>query len=333
MPVTDPTMKKINKIAVLTTGGDCPGLNAAIRAVVRTAVGNGIEVTGVLHGYDGLINGDFIEMKNESVSNILQRGGTILKTARSDKFKTAEGMKQAAEQLRKINTDALVVIGGDGSFRGAQKFSSMHGVPVMGIPKTIDNDIYGTDFSIGFDTAVNTVVQAVDKIRDTAASHDRLFFVEVMGRDSGMIALVSGIAVGAEAILIPETETRIDQLVKILERGWQRKKTSMIVIVAEGDEAGGAYKIAEEVKKRFNYFDTRVSVLGHMQRGGSPTSADRVLASRLGVAAVEGLIAGRQNEMAGIISNKIEYTTLEKVTENRKSIDKSMVEIARILSQ
>ena len=323
---------KLNRIAVLTTGGDCPGLNAAIRAVVRTAIHHGLAVTGVLQGYDGLISGNFIELKNESVSNILQRGGTILKTARSENFKTADGMKKAAENLRQLSADALIVIGGDGSFRGAQKFSEDHDIPVMGIPKTIDNDIYGTDNSIGFDTAVNTVVQAVDKIRDTAASHDRLFFVEVMGRDSGMIALMSGIAVGAEAILIPETETRIEQLVKILERGWQRKKTSMIVIVAEGDEAGGAYKIAGEVKKRFSHFDTRVSVLGHMQRGGSPTSVDRVLASRLGVAAVEGLIEGRRNEMAGLIDNKIAFTPLKIVTATEKAIDKSLVRIAQVLS-
>jgi len=322
----------IRKIVVLTTGGDCPGLNAAIRAVVRTSVHHNLEVIGALHGYNGLISGDFIELKNESVSNILQRGGTILKTARSENFKTDDGMKKAAENLKQQAADALIVIGGDGSFRGAQKFSEAHNIPIMGIPKTIDNDIYGTDNSIGFDTAVNTVVQAVDKIRDTAASHDRLFFVEVMGRDSGMIALISGIAVGAEAVLIPETETRIEQLVKILERGWHRKKTSMIVIVAEGDEAGGAYKIAGEVKKRFSQFDTRVSVLGHMQRGGSPTSADRVLASRLGVAAVEGLIEGRKNEMAGLVDNKIVFTPLKVVTANPKTIDKSLIRIAQVLS-
>jgi len=320
------------KLVVLTTGGDCPGLNAAIRAVVRTSIQHGFEVIGALHGYDGLIAGDFIELKNESVSNILQRGGTILKTARSENFKTADGMKKAAMQFEQQGAEALIVIGGDGSFRGAQKFSETHGITVMGIPKTIDNDIYGTDNSIGFDTAVNTVVQAVDKIRDTAASHDRLFFVEVMGRDSGMIALMSGIAVGAEAILIPETETRIDQLVKILERGWQRKKTSMIVIVAEGDEAGGAYKIAGEVKKRFSQFETRVSVLGHMQRGGSPTAIDRVLASRLGVAAVEGLKEGRRNEMVGLINNQIVFTPLTKVIAQKKSMDNSLVRIARVLS-
>ncbi len=324
--------KEIKHVAVLTTGGDCPGLNAAIRAVVRTSMYHGIQVTGIIHGYDGLISGDFITMKNESVSNILQRGGTILKTARSEKFKTEEGMQMAADQLKKINAERLIVIGGDGSFRGAQKFSQSHGISVMGIPKTIDNDIYGTDQSIGFDSAVNTVVQAVDKIRDTAASHDRLFFVEVMGRDSGIIALTSGIAVGAEAILIPETETRIDQLVKILERGWQRKKSSMIVIVAEGDEAGGAYQIAGEVKKRFHEFDTRVSVLGHIQRGGSPTCADRLLASRLGVAAVEGLLDGKSNVMAGIINNRIVYTPLSEVTSQKRVMDHSLVRIAEILS-
>ncbi|MEO8086542.1 MAG: 6-phosphofructokinase [Bacteroidota bacterium] len=322
----------LRKIAVLTTGGDCPGLNAAIRAVVRTSIHHGIEVTGVLHGYDGLISGDFINLKSESVGNILQRGGTILKTSRSSWFKTDDGMKLAADMVKKNNIDALVVIGGDGSLRGADKFSSLHGITVMGIPKTIDNDIFGTDNSIGFDTAVNTVVQAVDKIRDTAASHDRLFFVEVMGRDCGMIALTSGIAVGAEAILIPETETKMDQLMKILERGWERKKSSMIVIVAEGDDAGGAYKIAAEVEKRFTQFDTRVSILGHMQRGGSPTGADRLLASRLGFGAVEGLLAGRKNEMVGIVNNVIRYTALKEVISQRKEMDKSLVNIANLLS-
>lgn len=323
----------LRHIAVVTTGGDCPGLNAAIRAVVRTSMHHGLEVTGVVHGYDGLISGDFTELKNESVSNILQRGGTMLKTSRSDQFKTEEGRKIAAGHVKRNNIDALIVIGGDGSLKGAEQFSTEHGINVIGIPKTIDNDIFGTDQSIGFDTAVNTVVQAVDKIRDTAASHDRLFFVEVMGRDSGMIALTSGIAVGAEAILIPETETRLEQLVKILERGWQRKKSSMIVIVAEGDEAGGAYKIAEEVKKTFTEFDTRVTILGHVQRGGSPTSADRVLASRLGFAAVEGLLEGRRNEMVGVINNQIHFTLLKEVVNNRKFIDRSLVTIAHMLSQ
>jgi 6-phosphofructokinase 1 len=325
--------KKLKRIAVLTTGGDCPGLNAAIRAVVRTACYYKIEVMGVMRGYEGLIDDKFIHMPPESVSNILQRGGTILKTARSARFKTPEGMQQAFDNIKKNEIDALVVIGGDGSFRGIHDFTTKFPISVIGIPKTIDNDIYGTDFSIGYDTAVNTVIEAVDKIRDTAASHDRLFFVEVMGREAGMIALTSGIAVGAEAILIPETKTKIEQVINILERGWKRKKTSMIVIVAEGDDAGGAYAIAREVKKRFNEFDARVSVLGHMQRGGSPTYADRLLASRLGVAAVEALIDGRKDEMAGLENNKIVYTSLEKVAHTKKDIDVNLLRIAEILSR
>ncbi len=325
--------QKLKRIAVLTTGGDCPGLNAAIRAVVRTAVYYKIEVMGVMRGYEGLIENNFIPMPPESVSNILQRGGTILKTARSEKFKTGEAQKKAFEKLKENQIDALVVIGGDGSFRGMHEFIQNHSVRAIGIPKTIDNDIYGTDFSIGYDTAVNTVIQAVDKIRDTAASHDRLFFVEVMGREAGMIALTSGIAVGAEAILIPETKTKIEQVINILERGWKRKKTSMIVIVAEGDDAGGAYAIAKEVKKRFNQFDTRVSILGHMQRGGSPTYADRLLASRLGVAAVEALIDGRKDEMVGLINNKLVYTPFKEVASKKKDINVDLLRIADILSR
>jgi 6-phosphofructokinase 1 len=325
--------QKLKRIAVLTTGGDCPGLNAAIRAVVRTAVYYKMEVMGVLRGYEGLIENNFIPMTPESVSNILQRGGTILKTARSEKFKSDEGQKAAYENLSKNGIDALVVIGGDGSFRGIHEFTKKYSISAIGIPKTIDNDIYGTDFSIGYDTAVNTVIQAVDKIRDTAASHDRLFFVEVMGREAGMIALTSGIAVGAEAILIPETKTKIEQVINILERGWKRKKTSMIVIVAEGDDAGGAYAIAKEVKKRFNQFDTRVSVLGHMQRGGSPTYADRLLASHLGVAAIEALIDGRKDEMVGIINNKLVYTSFKEVASKKKDIDVNLLRISEILSR
>jgi 6-phosphofructokinase 1 len=325
--------KKMKRIAVLTTGGDCPGLNAAIRAVVRTAFYYKIEVMGVMRGFEGLIDDIFIPMPPESVSNIIQRGGTILKTARSERFKTEEGQKQAFDNIKKNELDALIMLGGDGSLRGIREFTAKYEVPVIGIPKTIDNDIYGTDFSIGYDTAVNTVIQAVDKIRDTAASHDRLFFVEVMGREAGMIALTSGIAVGAEAILIPETKTKMEQLIHILERGWKRKKTSMIVIVAEGDDAGGAYAIAKEVKKRFNEFDTRVSVLGHMQRGGSPTSADRLLASSLGVAAVEALIDGRKDEMVGIVNNKLVYTRFEIVAKSKKDIDVNLLRIAEILSR
>ncbi len=323
---------KYKKIGVLTTGGDCPGLNAAIRAVVRTGIYNDLSITGVMHGFDGLIDSDFLELSSHSVSNILQRGGTILKTARSERFKTVEARKTAFDNVTRAGIEALIVLGGDGSFRGIEKFSTEYSIPSIGIPKTIDNDIYGTDFSIGFDTALNTVVQAVDKLRDTADSHNRLFFVEVMGRDAGMIAVYSGIAGGAEAILIPEKETRIEQIIKILERGWQRKKTSMIVIVAEGDDAGGAYDIAEAVKSKFKEYDTRVSVLGHVQRGGSPTCADRVLASRFGVAAVEALLNGRKNEMVGIINNKIAHTNFSEVVRTKKEFPNELMRIAEILS-
>lgn len=325
-------MRKYNKIGVLTTGGDCPGLNAAIRAVVRTAIYNKIEITGVLNGYDGLIDSKFLNMTSHSVSNILQRGGTILKSARSERFKAKEHRRNAFDNLLKEGIEALVLLGGDGSVRGIQTFTSENDFTSIAIPKTIDNDIFGTDFSIGFDTALNTVVSAVDKIRDTADSHNRLFFIEVMGRDAGMIAVYSGIAGGAEAILIPENETRIEKIIKILERGWQRKKTSMIVIVAEGDDAGGAYDIAEEVKKKFSQYDTRVSILGHMQRGGSPTCADRVLASRLGVAAVEALIGGKKNELVGIINNQVAYTPYAEVVSKKKEFPNELVRIAEILS-
>jgi 6-phosphofructokinase 1 len=320
------------KIGVITTGGDCPGLNAAIRAIVRTGIYHGLEIKGIMNGFEGMINGSFISLDSHSVSNILQRGGTILKTARSERFKASEGRKVAYASLVKEGIDGLVVLGGDGSFRGMDLFSREYNVPSIGIPKTIDNDIYGTDSAIGFDTALNTVVHAVDKIRDTADSHNRLFFVEVMGRDAGMIAIYSGIAGGAEAILIPEAKTKIEQIVKILERGWHRKKSSMIVIVAEGDDAGGAYDIAKEVRKRFSQYDTRISVLGHMQRGGSPTCTDRVLASRFGVAAVEALLEGRVNEMVGIVNNSIVYTPYEKVVTGKKQFPGELMRIAEILS-
>jgi len=322
----------MKKIGLLTTGGDCPGLNAAIRAVVRTAMFHQLEVTGVVRGYEGLIEGTFLPMESHSVSNILQRGGTILKTARSERFKTKEGRVAAATNIQRQGIEGLVVIGGDGSFRGLQTFLSEHPIPAIGIPKTIDNDIYGTDFAIGYDTALNTVVQAVDKIRDTAYSHDRLFFVEVMGRDAGMIAILSGIGSGAEAILIPETVTRVEQIISILNRGWERKKTSMIVMVAEGDDSGGAYKIAEEVKSRFQQYDTRVSVLGHMQRGGSPTCFDRVLASRFGVAAVEQLMAGVSGKMVGLINNHIELTDFDVVVKNKKEFPMDLMRVAEVLS-
>jgi 6-phosphofructokinase 1 len=325
-------MSNIKRLALITTGGDCPGLNAGIRAVVRTAIYNQVEVMGVIRGYEGLIDNHFIPLYSHSVSNILQRGGTILKTARSERFKTPEGRKQAFENLKSQSIDGIVLLGGDGSFRGINTFLQEYPFPVIGIPKTIDNDIYGTDYAIGYDTALNTVVQAVDKIRDTADSHDRLFFVEVMGRDAGMIALQSGIGSGAEAILVPETVTKVEQIVGILNRGWERKKTSMIVIVAEGDDSGGAYKIAEEVKSRFSQYDTRVSILGHMQRGGSPTCFDRVLASRLGVAAVEALLSGRSGEMVGLVNNKIELTPLSKVVTGKKELPMDLMRVAEVLS-
>jgi 6-phosphofructokinase 1 len=323
---------KYKKVGVLTTGGDCPGLNAAIRAVVRTCNYYKLHVKGILNGYEGLIDGRFTDFSSKSVSNILQRGGTILKTARSERFKTNEGRAAAFESISREGIDALIVLGGDGSFRGISQFTDEFNVPVIGIPKTIDNDIWGTDTAIGFDTALNTVVQAIDKIRDTADSHNRLFFVEVMGRDAGMIAIHSGIGGGAEAILIPETVTRVEQLVKILRRGWKREKSSMIVVVAEGDDSGGAYDIAEEVKSKFGEYDTRVTVLGHLQRGGSPTCADRVLASRLGVGAVEGLLAGRKNEMVGIINNNLVYTPFSEIVNKKKDYPAELMRIAEILS-
>ncbi len=325
-------MKQYKKIGVVTTGGDCPGLNAAIRAVVRTAIFHGVEVTGIMKGYEGMINGEFMPLVSHSVSNILQRGGTILKTARSEAFKTVEGRKKAYQNLSEQGIEALIVIGGDGSFKGIEQFSREFPIPSIGIPKTIDNDIFGTDTAIGFDTALNTVVEVVDKIRDTAASHNRLFFVEVMGRDAGMIAIYSGIASGAEAVLIPETDTKIEQIVKILDRGWERKKSSMIVIVAEGEIAGGAYEIAKEVKARFNQYDTRVSVLGHMQRGGTPSCADRVLASRLGVSAVEALLEGRSNEMVGVIKDEIAFTSYSDVVNGKKEFPYQLLKIAEVLS-
>src|SRR6185295_13161696 len=301
---------KIKSIGVFTSGGDAPGMNAAIRAVVRASIYYGLKVFGIHRGYEGMIEGEIDEMKSYSVSNIIHHGGTILKTARSARFMSEEGMDLAFEQLKKHNIDAIVGLGGDGTFRGALEFHQSHSIPSIGIPCTIDNDLYGTDFTIGYDTAINTAMEAIDKIRDTAAAHNRLFFIEVMGRDAGFIAMRSGIATGAEAILIPETRLSVDQLIDRLETGWQRQKTSCIVVVAEGDAEGDAFQLAEKVRQRFDHYDTRVAVIGHIQRGGSPTCSDRVLASRLGVAAVEALINGRKNEMVGIVDSKIIYTPL-----------------------
>lgn len=326
-------MSKIKNIGVLTSGGDAPGMNAAIRAVVRASIYYDLQVTGILRGYEGLINGDFIDMDRKSVANIIQRGGTILKTARSDEFRTKEGREKAYEQLKARNIDALIVIGGDGTFTGANLFTQEFNFPVVGLPGTIDNDLEGTDFTIGYDTAINTVINAVDKIRDTAESHDRLFIVEVMGRDSGLIALRSGIGVGAEAIMIPEANMGVDGLVTRLENG-RKDKASKIIIVAEGDEVGGAFNVGEVLKKKFPAYDIRVSVLGHIQRGGKPSCMDRVLASRLGVAAVEGLLNGQSGEMVGLKNQEFVFTPFDHAIKHIDAKERSSVwlKLVEILS-
>jgi 6-phosphofructokinase 1 len=321
----------MKKIAVFTSGGDSPGMNACIRAVVRTAIFHNIEVMGIKHGYDGLIRNEFVALDAQSVANIIQRGGTFLKTARSKEFLTIEGQKKALNNLIKHNIDGIVAIGGDGTFKGALEFSEICKIPTIGCPGTIDNDLIGTDFTIGYDTAINTVVEAVDKIRDTAESHDRLFFVEVMGRDAGLIALRAGIGVGAESILTPETKTDVEDLIQRLASG-RKSKSSKIVIVAEGDEAGGAFAIAEQVKKRLPDYDTRVTVLGHIQRGGNPTAMDRVNSSRMGFAAVEALMAGKTGEMIGIVDKKIAYTPFKNAVKHRQGLDKDLVRMLEILS-
>lgn len=306
-------------------------MNACVRAVVRTAVYHNMDVAGIMHGYDGMIKNEFFPMGTKSVANIIQRGGTILKTARSKEFMTTEGMKQALENLKKHEIDGVIAIGGDGTFKGALEFSRMCKIPFVGCPGTIDNDLFGTDFTIGYDTAINTVVEAVDKIRDTAESHDRLFFVEVMGRDAGLIALRSGIGIGAESILIPETRTDLEDLVKRLKNK-RRNKTSKIIIVAEGDEAGGAFKIAEQVKQHLPDYDTRVMVLGHIQRGGNPSAMDRVNSSRMGFAAVEALMKGEKNVMIGIVNKEIAYTPFAKAVKHKQELDPDLLRMLDILS-
>lgn len=326
-------MNKIKNIGVLTSGGDAPGMNAAIRAVVRAAIYYELQVTGILRGYEGLVHGDFIEMDRKSVANIIQRGGTILKTARSDAFRTREGREKAYAQLKSHEVDALIVIGGDGTFTGANLFTSEFNFPVVGLPGTIDNDLQGTDFTIGYDTAINTVVNAVDKIRDTAESHDRLFIVEVMGRDSGLIALRSGIGVGAEAILIPEANMGVDGLIRRLESG-RKDKSSKIVVVAEGDEVGGAFNVGEVLKKRFPNYDIRISVLGHIQRGGKPSCMDRVLASRFGVAAVEGVLNGQSGVMVGQVNREVVFTPFEHAIKHidAQEVSPAWLKLVEILS-
>ena len=325
-------MAKIKKIGVLTSGGDSPGMNAAIRAVTRTAIYNGLEVIGIRHGYRGLIDGNFKSLKVYSVSDILQRGGTILKTARCEEFKTVEGRKKAFDNLKKNHIDGVVVIGGDGTFTGGRIFNEEFEIPFVGVPGTIDNDIYGTDYTIGYDTALNTIVEAVDKIRDTASAHNRLFFIEVMGAKAGFIALRSGVACGAEAILLPEVKNQVSNLKNYLENGFRRKKSSNIIIVAEGDEEGGAFQIAEKVKDDFKDYSVRVTVLGHIQRGGSPTAFDRVAASRLGYAAVEALLDDQKSTMVGVQNNEVVLVPFRKAVKLNKDINQEMLDISKVLS-
>jgi 6-phosphofructokinase 1 len=322
----------MKKIAVLTSGGDSPGMNACIRAVVRGAVYYGIEVFGIKRGYNGLIMNDILPMTSFSVSNIVQRGGTILKSARSKEFMTKEGRQKAYENLQKLGIDGLVVIGGNGTFTGAQIFYDEYGIPVVGAPGTIDNDLYGTDYTIGFDTAVNTALDAIDKIRDTADSHDRVFFIEVMGRDSGYIAIESGIGGGAELIMVPETLTTIDDVIETLRQGWNRSKTSSIIVVAEGDDEGSAPEIAAKVKTALPLGDIRVTILGHVQRGGTPTAQDRILASRLGLGAVEGLLNGEKNVMVGVVNNQLVYTPFNDTITKTKPIHPDLIRMLGILS-
>ncbi|HEY1021784.1 MAG TPA: 6-phosphofructokinase [Flavisolibacter sp.] len=324
--------KKVSKIGVLTSGGDSPGMNAAIRAVVRTGNYHGLEVFGIMRGYQGLLEDDIFKMENRSVANIIQRGGTILKTARCKDFRTPEGRKKAYEILRRHGIDGLVIIGGDGSFRGAVEFSAEYDIPCIGLAGTIDKDIAGTDFTIGFDTAVNTAVEAIDKIRDTADAHDRLFIIEVMGRDAGYIALHSGIACGAENILIPEQKTDMEAIIDSLQEKERRKKLVNLIVVAEGSEVGGANEIARIISDRIPSIEARVAILGHIQRGGAPTGLDRLIASRMGYHAVESLIVGRHNVFVGIQNNKMNYVPLANVHKKKSTISQEWMRIVKILA-
>jgi len=323
---------KVTRIGVMTSGGDSPGMNACIRAVVRTGIYHGLEVFGIMRGYAGMIDNDINAMDSRSVANIIQRGGTILKTARCMEFMTKEGREKAYHSLKQHGINGLVVIGGDGSFKGAQIFSHEFDIPCIGIPGTIDKDIAGTDFTIGFDTAVNTAIEAIDKIRDTADAHDRLFIIEVMGRDAGYIALHSGIGTGAEHILIPERKTDVEQVLSSLQEKEKRKKLVNIVVVAEGDDFGGANDLAKVIKDRIPGFDIRVAVLGHIQRGGSPSSMDRLIASRMGYSAVECLIEGKHNVMVGIVNNRMHYTPLDNAVKAKQNISEEWLKIVKILA-
>ncbi|MDZ7806745.1 MAG: 6-phosphofructokinase [Gracilimonas sp.] len=322
---------KVKTIGVLTSGGDSPGMNASIRAVVRTAEKFELKIFGIKHGYYGLINEEIIEIDTHDVSNIIQRGGTFLKSARSDEFRTEEGRAKAAKNLKKYGIDALIVIGGDGTFTGANKLSKEHKINVVGVPATIDNDIIGTDETIGYDTALNTALEAIDKIRDTADAHERMFLVEVMGRDTGFLALETGIASGAEIALLPEELTHVDEVKKQLHDMLQAQKRSSLVVVAEGDETGGALKLAEKIKDDFAQYDLRVCILGHIQRGGAPSARDRVLASRLGSAAVKVLEEGHSDVMVGVVNNALKLTPIRVAISKKKDIDHTLIDLAKTL--
>lgn len=327
-------MRELKTVAVLTSGGDAPGMNACIRAVTRAAIFNGMKVIGVYRGYEGLINEEFKQFTSSSVSNTIQRGGTILKTARSKAFMTPEGRKIAYENMVKHEIDALIVIGGNGSLTGAQLFAREYDIPIIGLPGTIDNDLYGTDHTIGYDTALNTIVECVDKIRDTATSHDRIFFIEVMGRDAGFLAQNSAIASGAEAAIIPEDKTDVDQLAEFISRGVRKSKNSSIVLVSEAqrDGVGGAMYYAERVRKEYPKFDVRVTILGHLQRGGTPSAYDRILASRLGYASIEALMEGQRNIMIGISNDEIVYVPIQRAVKMDKPINKELIDVLAVLS-
>ncbi len=323
---------EIKCIGLLTSGGDAPGMNAAIRSVTRAAIFNGIRVKAIYRGYKGLITNEIVEFQTQNVSNIIQQGGTILKTARCLEFLTVEGRKLAYENMKKQEIDALVVIGGDGTFTGARIFAQEFNVPIVGLPGTIDNDLFGTDSTIGYDTALNTIVEAVDKIRDTASSHERLFFIEVMGRDAGFLALNSALASGAEAAIIPERETQVDQLDKLIKNGFRKSKNSSIVIVAESEITGGANGLAERMHNEHPEYDVRVTILGHIQRGGSPTAYDRILASRMGVAAIDALKDEQRSIMIGVVNNEIVHVPFTKAIKDDKPVDQNLVGVLQILS-
>ncbi|MBP6635044.1 MAG: 6-phosphofructokinase [Paludibacter sp.] len=322
----------IKCIGLLTSGGDAPGMNAAIRSVTRAAIFNGIRVKAIYRGYKGLITGEIQEFQTQNVSNIIQQGGTILKSARCAEFRTPEGRQLAYENMLKEEIDALVVIGGDGTFTGARIFAQEFNVPIVGLPGTIDNDLYGTDSTIGYDTALNTIIDAVDKIRDTATSHERLFFIEVMGRDAGFLALNSALASGAEAAIIPERETKVDQLEELIRNGFRKSKNSSIVIVAESDVTGGANGLAERMHKEHPEYDVRVTILGHIQRGGSPTAYDRIIASRMGVAAIDALMDEQRSIMIGIVNNEIVHVPFTKAIKDDKPVNEQLLGVIQILS-